>query len=120
MVNGELIDQMKQMNSKIDRLLEISSKLVKILENTNFSGKASLTPQADIMTLLTLSEPLRKTAMALYKVKEATANDIAKETGRQRSCESASANELVRLGFVKKRRQNHNVYFYIDSEGLEH
>jgi predicted transcriptional regulator len=109
---AELVDQLKQVNSKLDRLLGF-------FETMTLSNKNSVSPQADIMTLLGLPDYLRTTALALLDTKEATASEIAKETGRLRSYESLSANELVRLGFVKKRRQNRVVYFYIEPEGLK-
>jgi predicted transcriptional regulator len=58
---------------------------------------------------------LRKTVMVLYKLEKATADDLANETKRLRAVESASANQLVRMGYLKKRREGREVYFYIES-----
>jgi hypothetical protein len=33
--------------------------------------------------------------------------------------ESAAANQLARMGFLKKKREGREVYFYIDSMELE-
>jgi len=52
--------------------------------------------------------------MALYKLEKATAEDLARETKRLRAVESASANQLVRMGYLKKKRQGRKVYFYIE------
>jgi predicted transcriptional regulator len=57
---------------------------------------------------------LRKTVMALYKLEKATAGEIAKETKRLRAVESAAANQLVRMGCLKKIRKGRTVYFYIE------
>ncbi len=102
---------------KLDSLNENNVKLLKIFEILNETSiKTSLNPQADVMTLLTLPASLRKTAMALYKFKRATADEIAKTTGRLRAVESASANQLVRMGSVKKKREGRTVYFSIEPE----
>jgi predicted transcriptional regulator len=53
--------------------------------------------------------------MVLYKMEKATADEIAKETKRLRAVESAAANQLVRLGYLKKKREGRDVYFYIES-----
>ena len=68
----------------------------------------------DALTLLSLPSSLRKTILAIYKLGEATAEDISRETNRLRAVESDHANALVRLGLVKKRRKGRKVYFYIE------
>ncbi len=113
----KIIEQLKLLNMKLDSLNENNVKLLKIFEILNETSiKTSLNPQADVMTLLTLPASLRKTAMALYKFKRATADEIAKTTGRLRAVESASANQLVRMGSVKKKREGRTVYFSIEPE----
>jgi predicted transcriptional regulator len=47
-------------------------------------------------------------------MEKATADDLARETGRLRAVESSTANQLVRMGFIKKIRKGRDVYFYID------
>ena len=46
---------------------------------------------------------------------KATADDLALETKRLRAVESAAANELVRMGYIKKKREGREVYFYIEN-----
>jgi predicted transcriptional regulator len=58
---------------------------------------------------------LRKTVLVLYKLEKATAEDLAGETKRLRAVESASANQLVRMGYLSKKREGRDVYFYIES-----
>lgn len=67
----------------------------------------------DAMTLLSLPGSLRKTMLALYKLGEATAEDISKETERLRAVESACANQLTRMGYLKKKREGRKVFFHI-------
>ncbi|MCW4030129.1 MAG: MarR family transcriptional regulator [Candidatus Bathyarchaeota archaeon] len=85
-----------------------------VKKSTTVSQEANPS-ELDIFTLMELPQSLRKTVMALYKLKRATASEISKETGRKRALESALANELVRLGYVAKERASHDVYFKIES-----
>ena len=50
---------------------------------------------------------------------KATAEELSIETKRLRAVESASANQLVRMGYLKKKRQGHKVYFYIEQKSEE-
>ena len=69
---------------------------------------------SDVTALLSLPASLRKTVLALYKLREATAEDLSNETKRQRAVESYCANQLTRLGYLKKKRVGRKVYFYIE------
>jgi hypothetical protein len=112
---AKIFEQLKLLNTKLDSLNENNDKLLKMFEILNETSiKTSLNPQADVITLLTLPASLRKTAMALYRFERATADEIAKTTGRLRAVESASANQLVRTGFIKKKREGRTVYFSIE------
>ena len=115
-----LIDELTQVNKKLDSMVELNGKMLKTQEEflqrvTNQSYRSeAIKLEPDAMTLLFLPRSLRKTVMALYKLKEATAEDLARETKRLRAVESASANQLVRMGYLKKRREGRKVYFYIE------
>jgi len=69
----------------------------------------------DVMTLLSLPDHLRTTAMAINKLGRSTAEDVAKETGRARAVESDYLNQLVKSGHLKKGREGHKVYFQIEN-----
>jgi len=114
-----LVDELNQLNKKLDSLVELNGKMLKAQEeflqriiNKSYRRKA-IKPTPDAMTLLSLPGSLRKTAMVLYKLREATAEDLARETKRLRAVESASANQLIRMGYLKKKREGRKVYFYI-------
>ena len=115
-----LIDELTQVNKKLDSMVELNGKMLKTQEEflqrvTNQSYRREIIKlEPDAMTLLFLPRSLRKTVMALYKLKEATAEDLARETNRLRAVESASANQLVRMGYLKKKREGRKVYFYIE------
>jgi hypothetical protein len=116
-LQAKTLSTLQTISQQLELLISINEK---ILEANNFSsskmqndGKKVIPP--DTLALLTLPLSLRKTVMALYKLHKATAEDISSETKRLRGIESASANQLVRMGYLKKMRQGRKVYFYIES-----
>jgi hypothetical protein len=115
-----LFDEFKKLNAKIDilsqshgEMLRMQRKLHKsILDDGGLKRNGGLKP--DALALISLPAHLRKTVLALYKVDEATADELSNETKRLRAVESASANQLVRMGYIKKRQKGRKVYFYIE------
>ncbi len=67
----------------------------------------------DVMALLSIPDHLRKSALAIVRLGKATAADVAEETGRSRAIESAYLNQLVRMGYLKNRREGRTVYFQV-------
>ena len=115
-----MIQTLNSINEKLETILDLNAKLLRInealLEKT---GKKTSLPgfrkEPDAMEILNLPLALRKTIMVLYKLEKATADDLALETKRLRAVESAAANELVRMGFIKKKREGRDVYFFIEN-----
>jgi hypothetical protein len=70
----------------------------------------------DVMTLLSMPDHLRKTAMALCRLGRATADEIAQQTTRARAVESAYLNQLVIMGHLKKERKGRKAYFCVEKE----
>ncbi len=68
----------------------------------------------DVMTLLSLPDHLRKTAITLCKLEQATAEEVAEQTRRARAVESSYLNQLVMMGYLKKERRGRKAYFYVD------
>jgi len=110
----KLVDELKLVNQKLDSLIALNGKILKAQEEMQRVG-TELKLEPDAMSLLSLPMSLRKTVMVLYKLEKATAEDLARETKRLRAVESASANQLVRMGYLSKRREGREVYFYIES-----
>jgi len=104
-------------SQQLDLLININEKMLEtqkeFLQGVSRRPDNGIPP--DTLSLLTLPLSLRKTVMALYKLQKATAEDLSSETKRMRGIESASANQLVRMGYLKKTRQGRKVYFYIES-----
>ena len=73
----------------------------------------------DVMTLLSMPDHLRKTAMTICRCGRATAQEIAQHTHRARAVESAYLNQLVIMGYLKKERKGRKAYFYADRENQE-
>jgi hypothetical protein len=116
-----IADALGQLNQKLDSLVTLNTQILRVNEallqkaspgDSDAKGELRLDP--DALSLLSLPMSLRKTVMVLYRLDRATADDLARETGRLRAVESASANQLVRMGYLKKCRERRDVYFYID------
>jgi hypothetical protein len=103
-------------SQQLDLLINISEKILEtqkeFLQGIGSRSGDGIPP--DPLSLLALPLSLRKTVMALYKLQRATAEDLGSETKRLRGIESAAANQLVRMGYLKKIRQGRKVYFYIE------
>jgi hypothetical protein len=108
-------ESLEKLNDKIEIMIEIQ-------KNGNSNGnnqKATLSlPDAslDVMTLLSMPDHLRKTAMSICRCGRGTAEEIAEQTKRARAVESAYLNQLVIMGYLKKERKGRKAYFFIDRE----
>jgi hypothetical protein len=119
---ARIISELREANEKLELLISLNRKLLEAQEKLLQKPSNKIKPPEefklapDVMALLSLPMSLRKTVMVLYKLEKATAKDIAKETKRLRAVESASANQLVRLGYITKKREGRDVYFYIQPQ----
>ncbi|NIR14558.1 MAG: transcriptional regulator [Desulfobacterales bacterium] len=100
-------DGLDQLNSKLDIMIEIQK---------NENEAESIPDVLDVMTLLSLPDHLRKTAVTLCKLGEGTAEDVAEQTKRARAVESSYLNQLVLMGYLKKERRGRKAYFYAEEE----
>ncbi len=66
-----------------------------------------------------LPDNIRRTAVALLRLGEATAEDIAKITGRKRSTESYYLNLMADMKLVKKKKVGRKIYFMLNSNHQE-
>jgi Zn-dependent M32 family carboxypeptidase len=100
----QIISLQKEMMQRLDR----GEKATEEADN----GSSGLS----VAVLLRLPDHLRKTMVALSKLVEGRADEVASITGRARAIESGYLNQLVRLGYVKKIRKKHQIYFGINGE----
>jgi len=101
-------ESLEQLNEKIDVMIEIQ----KHGQRTN----PDIPDVLDVMTLLSLPDHLRKTAVTLCKLGQATADAVAEQTKRARAVESGYLNQLVIMGYLKKERRGRKAYFYVEKE----
>ncbi len=125
MKKNELLLSKKPLNvlEKIKENLERLNEKMEIMIEIQRHGKKEVEafPDAslDVMTLLSMPDHLRKTAMTICRCGRATAQEIASQTRRARAVESAYLNQLVLMGYLKKERKGRKAYFYADRENQE-
>jgi len=107
----KIADSLNQLNEKVDVLIELQKHSRGGIVNE------SLTDVLDVMTLLSLPDHLRKTAVTLCNLGQATAEEISEQTRRARAVESGYLNQLVLMGYLKKERKGRKAYFYVEKEG---
>lgn len=105
-------ESLEKLNDKMEVMIELQKS-----NDENPKSNAGL-PDAslDVMTLLSMPDHLRKTAMSICRCSRGTAEEIASQTHRARAVESAYLNQLVIMGYLKKERKGRKAYFYIDRE----
>lgn len=112
---------LEKIEESLERLNEKMEVMIEIQRNNGDGTNpktASFLPDAslDVMTLLSMPDHLRKTAMTICRCGRATAEEISGQTSRARAVESAYLNQLVIMGYLKKQRKGRKAYFYIDRE----
>ncbi len=100
-------ENLEQLNEKIDVMIEFQKHGQRELPE-------NLPEALDVMTLLSLPDHLRKTAVTLCKLEEATADEVSEQTKRARAVESGYLNQLVVMGYMKKERRGRKAYFFVD------
>jgi hypothetical protein len=103
-------DNLERLNEKMEIIIELQRQGRKDVQA--IPQEAPL----DVMTLLSMPDHLRKTAMTVCRLGRATAEEVAQHTRRARAVESAYLNQLVIMGYLKKERNGRKAFFYIDRE----
>jgi len=105
---------------KIRENLERLNEKMEVMIELQKHGRKDIQPlpdaPLDVMTLLSMPDHLRKTAMTVCRLGRATAEEIAQQTHRARAVESAYLNQLVIMGHLKKERKGRKAYFYVYKE----
>jgi hypothetical protein len=111
---------LEKIRENLEKLNEKMEVMIELQKHSKADDQQPLTDAPlDVMTLLSMPDHLRKTAMALCRLGRATADEIALQTHRARAVESAYLNQLVIMGHLKKERKGRKAYFYIDRENQE-
>ena len=108
----QLLEKIKE---SLDRLNEKMDVMIEIQKH-NQRENPDIPDVLDVMTLLSLPDHLRKTAVTLCKLDQATAEEVAEQTKRARAVESGYLNQLVIMGYLKKERRGRKAYFYVEKE----
>ncbi len=114
-----IIELLKKISKSLEELNEKIDKLTEKAVLTEAKQQKKIPVEnlpLDAATLLSLPDHLRKTAIAICSLGEATAEEVAEETKRARAVESDYLNQLVALGYLKKRRIGKKVYFSIEEK----
>ena len=106
-------ENLEKLNEKMEVMIELQKHNKKDIEPLLTDAPL------DVMTLLSMPDHLRKTAMAVCRLGRATADEIAQQTHRARAVESAYLNQLVIMGHLKKERTGRKAYFFVDRESKE-
>jgi hypothetical protein len=106
-------ENLEKLNDKVEVMIELQKH-----DRKDFQQPLSDAP-LDVMTLLSMPDHLRKTAMTVCRLGRATADEVAEQTKRARAVESAYLNQLVIMGHLKKERNGRKAYFFIDRENQE-
>jgi len=105
-----------KIRESLERLNEKMEVLIEVQKHGRREGATDLPDVLDVMTLLSLPDHLRKTAVTLCKLGEATADEVAEQTKRARAVESGYLNQLVLMGYLKKERRGRKAYFCVEKE----
>ena len=98
------LEEIKKKLTEIDRKLD---QLLKLQARQPY--RRAFVPK----TLASLPKHLRKTALAIATVGQATAEQVAAKTARTRAAESDYLNQLADRGFLKKERKGREIHFQV-------
>lgn len=111
-------DELRVLNQNLERMNKTLEAIVETIRGRSMRLEASKSPEPmkplDINAVLSLPRGLRTTAMAIVKLTEGTATVVSGETGRPRAVESNYLNQLVAMGYARKRRVSRKIVFSVE------
>lgn len=110
--------QLRELNKKVDLLINVQKSNLGNPLMQEYEELIEADVPLDVVALLSLPDHLRKTAMAMFELRKATAVMISEKTGRKRATESDCLNQLVRMGYLKKKREGLQVFFFIGEKEM--
>lgn len=108
-----LLEKIKESLDRLNEKMEVFIELQKNERKQDFVVQ-DLPEALDVMTLLSLPDHLRKTAVTICKLGRATAEEVAEQTKRARAVESGYLNQLVLMSYLKKERKGRKAYFFVE------
>ena len=111
-----ILEKIKENLEKLNQKMEI---MIELQRGVKDEVQPLPGTPLDVMTLLSMPDHLRKTAMTVCRLGRATAFEISQQTKRARAVESGYLNQLVIMGYLKKERIGRKAYFYVEREKQE-
>jgi len=108
-----LLEAIKESLDRLNEKMEVFIEVQRHETKQDFVVQ-DLPEALDVMTLLSLPDHLRKTAVTICKLGHATAEEVAEQTKRARAVESGYLNQLVLMGYLKKERKGRKAYFFVE------
>ncbi|MFP3985889.1 MAG: transcriptional regulator [Candidatus Bathyarchaeia archaeon] len=108
-----LLEKIRESLDRLNEKMEVFIEVQKQGRKQDFVMQ-DLPEALDVMTLLSLPDHLRKTAVTICKLGRATADEVAEQTKRARAVESGYLNQLVLMGYLKKERKGRKAYFFVE------
>ncbi|MFQ6075397.1 MAG: hypothetical protein ACE5Z5_04590 [Candidatus Bathyarchaeia archaeon] len=113
-----VLKRQEKLSTKIERLEKRVREIEEVLKAGGIPHKEPAstktgTETLGIIELLELPDNLRKTALAMSALGEATAEEVAIKTGRTRNIESVYLNQLARVRYLEKARKGKKVFFKV-------
>ncbi len=107
---------LEKIRENLERINEKMEVMIELQKHGNRDTTILPDTPLDVMTLLSMPDHLRKTAMTICRCGRATADEVSQQTSRARAVESAYLNQLVIMGYLKKERKGRKAYFYADRD----
>ena len=119
-MNKKPLSVLERIEESLEKLNEKMEVMIELQKNGSFGDQKTAVslPETslDVMTLLSMPDHLRKTAMTICRCGRATAEEIAEQTSRARAVESSYLNQLVIMRYLKKERKGRKAYFYVERQ----
>ena len=103
-MDREVLERIEQIEQRLNALEKVITLVDRTPQTSTFSS-------IKMEELLELPSSLQKTMLTLQELKDATASEVAQQTGRARSVENIYLNQLARLGHLNKERRGRKIYF---------
>ena len=107
---------LEKIRENLERLNQKMEVMIELQKHDRQDLQPLTDTPLDVMTLLSMPDHLRKTAMTICRCGRATAEEVSQQTSRARAVESAYLNQLVIMGYLKKERKGRKAYFYVDRD----
>ena len=98
---------MKKLEALETEMNQLNERVIRLETTRLVQTDLSIT----VDDLLKLPDSLRRTMIAITRLKEEQAEVVAKQTGSTRGMENIYLNQLVRMGYLEKVRRGRRVFF---------